>query len=86
MKKNTTQIVNYFFLLIILFSGFWSIIFFKNFPNIQIFSTFLMCLGYVLWGMTHHYSLKTLKTKVVIEYIMFASIVFIILAIIISRS
>jgi hypothetical protein len=86
MSKTRTQFLNYFFLLIILFAGFWSIVFFKNFPGVQIFSTFLMCLGYVFWGILHHYSLKNVSAKVVIEYIMFASIVFIILAIIISRS
>lgn len=86
MNKRAIIIYNYFFLLIILFAGFWSIIFFRDNKNIQIFSSFLMGVGYVLWGILHHLSLKSLHIKVVVEYLMFATIVFVILSILILRS
>lgn len=86
MNKNSIIIANYLFLLIMLFAGFWSIVFFKANKDIQIFSSFLMCFGYIFWGILHHLSLKDLKTKIVIEYILFAAVVFVILTIIILRS
>ncbi len=86
MNKRAITVYNYFFLLIILFAGFWSIIFFRNNKDIQIFSSFLMCVGYVLWGTLHHLSLRSLQIKVVVEYLVFATIVFTILTILILRS
>lgn len=86
MNKKAILIYNYFFLLIILFTGFWSVLYFKNDMNIQIVAAFLMCFGYVLWGILHHVSLKNFHIKIVVEYLLFAVIVFTILSILILRS
>lgn len=86
MKKNQLLIINYLFLLLILFTGFWTIVYFKNDRHVQVFSAFLMSSGYVIWGAMHHLSLKSFRIKVMVEYVVFALIVFAILTILILRS
>ncbi len=52
-------------LLIILSSGF---------PHIQMTYVVLMAFFYVLWGILHHIFHHDLHTKIVLEYVLFASL------------
>lgn len=78
-------IINFFILSLILFIGFWSINYFRKDIHLQLVSSGLLCVGYVFWGIMNHLSQKNLYIKVVIEYLVFALIVFAILFVLIIR-
>lgn len=85
-QKQIASIFDYFFLFLIIFVGFWSVLFFRGETTVQIFAAILMGAGYVLWGILHHMGRGNIRPKIVVEYLVFATIVVTILTILILRS
>ena len=63
--------------------GFWLFSYSKSF---QLALAISMSLGYISWGIIHHYLHKDLAIEVVVEYVFFAILGFLLMYSIISRS
>jgi len=75
INHERSIVLEYFVLTMIFFVGLFSLLFFKNFKNMQIFSILIMSFAYILWGMAHHSHEKTLHYKIVVEYILLSAAV-----------
>ncbi|MBI1863879.1 hypothetical protein HYS03_01585 [Candidatus Woesebacteria bacterium] len=86
MQKITKHLQHYSPLIgifIVGIVGFWVFSYSKNF---QIALSLSMCVGYISWGIVHHALHKNLSIEVVVEYIFFATLGFLLMYSIISRS
>jgi len=63
-NKNT----QYLILFLGLFFGVVSFFAFFNLPHLRIPATIGFCLFYFLWGITHHWLIKDLHIRIVLEY------------------
>ncbi len=73
-KKINEHLLYYISLFIILFLGFILIISLSVNKSLQLAVFIVLALFYVIWGLLHHYMNHELMTKVVVEYILIASL------------
>ncbi len=66
---------HYLILIAILLTGFLGFIRFEGEPTRRFLSIFGAILGYVLWGVWHHFIEKRLSSTVISEYLLLALVV-----------
>lgn len=55
------------------------IFYFKYNTAIQLASALLGCIYYIVWGIMHHASTERLNRLIVLEYVLFGSLIFLLL-------
>lgn len=73
--NSREHIWHYLLLMLILLIGFLGFISFEGDPVKRFLSLFGSILGYVLWGVWHHFIEKRLSWSVVSEYLLLALVV-----------
>jgi NADH:ubiquinone oxidoreductase subunit H len=53
--------------------------------QLQMKTMVLMAMGYIVWGIIHHYRLRDLTAKIVLEYILVATLVMIIVCALLTQ-
>ena len=62
--------LHYFVLICIQLIGLWGIFWFSYLPMGQLVIVIAMAIGYILWGIFHHYEHHDLHPKIIWEYIL----------------
>jgi len=78
--------LHYFVLLCIQLVGLWGIFWFSYLPQGQFVIILAMAIGYVFWGIFHHYEHKDLHAKIIWEYVLVAALAVILFAALIFRT
>lgn len=73
MKKHTNHLEYYVSLGVILLAGFLLAIQFTRRAD-QMLTVVILAVFYVLWGIVHHIVCHNINTKIVVEYIIIASL------------
>jgi hypothetical protein len=66
--------LHYFTLLCVQLVGLWGLFWFNYQPNMQLSILLSMAVSYVVWGIVHHQDHHDLHIKIVIEYILVATL------------
>ncbi|MDP2860818.1 MAG: hypothetical protein Q8N98_03850 [bacterium] len=69
-KDIKTHIIHYFVLFVFLTGGFLFFLRFEGEPEIRLKTVEALCLGYFLWGITHHLLERNLSLRIVLEYLL----------------
>jgi len=77
--------LHYFVLLCLQLAGLWAIFWFNYVPTWQFLSVLYMAVVYIVWGVIHHKIHKTLHIKIILEYVVVASLAVILFGSIILR-
>ena len=85
-KDISTHPLHYFFLLCIQLVGLWGVFWFSYLPMAQLIIISSMALGYILWGIFHHYEHHDLHPKIVWEYVLVALLGILLLGSVIMRT
>ncbi len=85
-KDLSKHPLHYFVLLCLQIIGLWGIFWFSYRPVLQFITIIYMGIGYVTWGIIHHKIHKDLHIKIVLEYILFATILITLFSSLIFRS
>jgi hypothetical protein len=73
-KDFSRHPLHYFVLLSILLVGLWGLFWFGYNPAMQLSIFISMSVSYVVWGIVHHQEHHDLHFKIVIEYILVATL------------
>lgn len=84
--KTKNKIIEYLVLVLILSTGFYSILILKDNHLMQFFSIIVMSFLYIIWGIAKHFKENTFHFKIVVEYSLLAILVAVVLIIILSLS
>jgi len=66
---------HYLLLILILLAGFVGFVYFKQSPSFRFFSLFGSILGYIVWGVWHHFVEGRLTWSVITEYLLLGLVV-----------
>jgi hypothetical protein len=73
-KDFSKHPLHYFVLLSIQLVGLWGLFWFGYQPAMQLSILISMSVSYVVWGIVHHHEHHDLHLKIVIEYILVATL------------
>ncbi len=73
------EFLQYFYLFVGAAISAFFIFYFKYDKVIQLLSALLGCIYYVVWGIMHHASRERLNRLIILEYILFGSLIFLLL-------
>lgn len=83
MRKKSLHIarkgLDFLVLGVVLFGGFWGMLFFQHQTQTQLIILLLLSLWYVFWGATHHFHRGDLTINIVFEYVIVSIIGFLLL-------
>ncbi len=86
MKSFTKHLSHYMVLFGILLAAFAGLILFSYDKNFQVAIALALLLSYVAWGVTHHYLHRDLHIETVIEYLVVATLGFVLIFSMIVRT
>jgi len=86
MKAFTKHLSHYMVLFGVLLAGFAGLVLFSYDKNFQVAIALALSLSYVAWGVTHHYLHKDLHIEIFIEYLVVATLGFVIIFSMILRT
>jgi len=72
MKKPLSSIFDYLILTVLVSIAIILILYFNGSKSLQEIIILGLSISYIVWGIVHHAKLKTLHTKVILEYVLFA--------------
>jgi len=78
--------LHYFTLLCVLLAGLWGIFWFDHNAALQLGIVISLGVAYVVWGMVHHWYHRDLHVKIVLEYVLMASLAVLIFASLLVRA
>lgn len=73
--NHKIHLAHYFVLFVILFSGLFGFWYFSGNGFIRFIFVFFTLLGYVIWGIIHHYSENRLSWGVILEYLLLSLVI-----------
>jgi len=73
-KDLSRHPLHYFILLCIQLIGLWGVFWFSYLPQAQFVIIITMAVGYLLWGVFHHYEHHDLHIKIIWEYLLVATL------------
>ncbi len=79
------HLLHYLILFLILTAGLVGLVVFSFKPQIQFLIVGLTVVGYIVWGIIHHYIEDRLRWDVVGEYFLIGALVFVMLALTLLR-
>jgi len=78
--------LHYFTLLCVMLVGLWGVLWFSYHPPTQLILMVAMAASYVVWGILHHHQHRDLHLKIVLEYLLLATLGSLIFASLVLRT